>query len=225
MPVYIEFKVDAREHDAARRMLEEFPKKAPKAISRALNKALNKTRTFVKRIVSQETGIKQEDLLPDKNTGRLHRYGGLTTIPSSASDLKARLRITGERIPVFRFGAKPDTPGTRPRGGVTWKIGRQRRHGIKNPSAFIARVPTRREDVFHTGVFRRIGEPIYWNAKQGRRVQKIVELFGPSIPEVAQTSPALEQALNVDIQAELNKALEGQLASLLKHNAYLREAE
>lgn len=204
------------------------PAKAYPAIVRAVNRA---TEFGKNRLLDDLTSIltlKRADI-----AGKNHRFGGVkmqrATNTGNISTIAARVTVTGKRIPIYRFDAK--TVGLAARetkdGGVKVRyqvksakfatayaqrnsgLGVQyqiRRAGGRKyvRSAFIAKMKSG-----HVGVFKRM---------HSKRLP-IQELFGPSIPNVAERDVKLRNALKVDISAKLNERLRHELGRVFKGSA------
>lgn len=198
----VSFEIDARTRDEIERFFRSRPAAARTALMHAANRAGSAALTAAKRAISDELGIRARDLVAP------HRFGAvkgestgraLRLVRATRDNLEALVKISGRRIPVFRFGAARSTAKTRREpvrvliggrwktarvraSGVFWRIGRGVRRFEKN--AFIARMSSG-----HVGVFRRV-----------RGSKKIIELFGPSIPEAARKNAALRAAIDTDVR-------------------------
>lgn len=203
-------KIDEGQRRRLEHELRAHPRDIAKVITRAVNRTGTNVRTLVIKTISQHVNIKQKDIRGG------HTYGGVTLRRASRANAGALVRITGRRIPLFRFGARPSEPGTRPPGGVSYAILRgQGRKRIRE--AFIASgavgqgrgvkggsVATRGASG-HLGIFYR---------PTPQRLP-IKELFGPSITKVAEDSPELARALKIDVTATLEKNIDQQLRYVL----------
>jgi hypothetical protein len=200
----------------------------PKAIQAAVDRTGRSVKTIVMTAITSEINIKRKDI--DANSPGRHRYGGVRfSTYGSGSIRRATVSVTGHRIPVYRFGAKPNQPPTRktkapgkpdparkfkkrnrpkgivkngrPRKGVSFKIDKGgKSQTVKD--AFVARMSSG-----HVGVFKRM--------KPGKSLP-IAELFGPSIPEVAIKSDKLQASLKVDASELLVKNLASQADRFLQ---------
>lgn len=206
--------------DTLAQLWAEFPDKAPRAIMRALNAAGVTTRKIALKAVTTELNVRRKDVAA-KNM-RLYRAkpgGPLETsvriigdLPSSGqAGLKARLG----RIALAKFGGR----WTRRAAGASYAITRGARKTV--PHAFMATMPSGHVGIFirtkwlgsssglHPGVAARV--------KRGgaRKGEKFIELFGPSVPQVAERSEELTRGFNIDVSDRFAKALASQLALLL----------
>ena len=173
-----------------------FSSQANKALSRALNKTAAWANTRTIRAITDHINIKRSDI-----TGNVHRYGGVTLRKSTETTLTAQVSVTGRRIPLAAFGGKPIAPPTP--NGVSYGI--LRGGGRKVISfGFVVRFASG-----HTGFFKR----------QGKGRLPIIELYGPSIPEVALTSPDLTNALKVDLGPRLDLQLGREVNFILTGNS------
>lgn len=137
--------------------LEKLGKRALPAMARAINRSAGTTSTYMARQVSTDIG------LPVTEVKRSVKVDQARPFPAG---LRAKIEISGKRIPLIKFKAKGPEP-SRGRGrGVTAKLpgGRGR-----YPSAFIATMKSG-----HRGVFAR--------SKKVRL--PVTELRGPSLPHV-----------------------------------------
>jgi hypothetical protein len=188
--------VQARQIDE---LLATFPRQMPKAITRAVNRTAESTRTRLSTGIRENIKIKKRDL--DRDSLKLRK--------AKSGETAAEINVSGKRIPVFDFDAKPRTTPTRQ--GVTYQIsaggGRTRL-----PFAFFAQMASGRK-----GIFRRIGpkREMESGKHKGKMRQPIVELFGPSIPHVAETDPALQKAMDIDATDLLRHNLARQMDELL----------
>lgn len=172
---------------------------AQKAMQSAVYRTAKWAQTHIARGLAKELGMKRSDLLKQTRYGRVAVYKR----PESASVI-----VTGKRIPVFRFGARPNKPQHKnpPRGGASWKIGARAR--TRDQRAFVAMTKSG-----HLSVWKR----------DGRKSLPITQLFGPSIPQVAITQPDINRIYKVDATPVLVKNLESQVDRLLNRKAVDRE--
>jgi len=180
------------------RLVTRFADRVPDAFVRALNRAAVTTRAVMAReIVADVGGVKVGDV---KERIRIE--------PAVRATMRARLSLSGKRIPLVEFGAKGPFP-SRGRGrGVTSRL----RGGTRSlPDAFMARVGKGG----HLGVFTR-------DTRRGPSSRKskgawsknlpIRQLFGPSLPRVfTKVSPAGiaagQESLIKNLRSELRFAL------------------
>lgn len=204
------------------RLMTGMPNKAKKVIPHALNRAAESAKTFAKRLISKDLGIPGSSLISP------HRFGArkgqsvgeaLRVEKASPNKLEAHLWISGRRIPVFKFKAKQSPPRDRtPKrikdkagnwktvrlrpGGAKWRIGSR---SAGDQQAFVATMSSG-----HVGVFKRVG------SVDGLKRQKIIELFGPSVPHAAEGNAAFNRAVNVDVRDVLRKRIDYEIARLLE---------
>jgi hypothetical protein len=168
-------------------LLASFPREMPKAITRAVNRAAESTRTRLSTGIRENVNIKKRDL--DRDSLKLRK--------AKSGETAAEINVSGKRIPVFDVNATPRSTPTR--RGVTYQINTG---GGKTrlPFAFYAEMKSGRK-----GIFRR----------KDKASLPIVELFGPSIPHVAETDPALRKAMDIDATDLLRHNINRQIDELL----------
>jgi len=149
-----------------RRQLLAIGDKAPLAAARALNRSIASVQTAAVRDIASDLKLAQKDVRK-----------GMTLERATRQTLRARLIVTGRRLALHAFRARPT------RAGVSYDLGRGR---TVAPGAFIATMRSR-----HIGVFRR----------RDKRRLPIDELFGPSLPHVftAARISAARAALAADL--------------------------
>lgn len=228
----ITFNIDKTQAAQLETLFREFPKHAPRVVVRALNRAGEQALTSSKKAIAQELSIKQKDLVSDHAfgaTGPRSVGQAIELFKATDDNLEACVHISGRRIPVVWFGAKPTDPslfaGTKAlrQRGVSWNLGYGRRFG-REPTAFVALMPSG-----HKGVFKRVNDV---SRKGGPRPspprpeeyadlvdEKLYELRGPSIPHVAEKNPALDKALNIDVTNTLQTRLDHEIERLLERLA------
>jgi hypothetical protein len=210
--------------------LKDQKENIPKAISGAVNRTGSQLKTLVIKAITDNLNIKRKDI--DGNAKGRHRYGGVKLWARGTGSLRrATITVTGHRIPVYRFGAKPSQPPTRttkkpkvpdparklkrrvrpkgivrngrPRKGVSW---RTEKGGAATTvkDAFVSRMKSG-----HVGVFKRV--------KPGESLP-IAELFGPSIPQVAINDPKLQESLKVDTGPMMAQNIKSQIDRFLQRS-------
>jgi hypothetical protein len=197
--------------------LRAMPELLKIAQGRALTRTADWARVRTVRAIAGHIALAQSDL------NGSHRFGGVTATKANPDKLHAEVNITGARIPLFRFAGRPTEPVT-PKGragvgGVSYQIDAQGGRKRITENAFMLRAPSG-----HRGFFRRIGggRRIKMTAKGGKRAGKsiwsekgLAELFGPSIPHVAEESPEFRKLLEVDCGARLELEMERQVTYII----------
>jgi hypothetical protein len=181
--------------------LEDFPAAKNVVISRAINRTADWSRVRTLDAITDNLAIKRSDL-----DGR-HRFGGVVATRANQNKLAATVKITGRRIPLFRFAGTPKKGPNRQ--GIAYRInaGGGREHLISNTFTAIMRSS-------HTGFYKRKSDGtkhVKIIARTGKRKgktiwseQPLIELYGPSIPHVASKQPSFQKLLDVDASARLD---------------------
>lgn len=178
------FSLRYRETPDVQRALDVLgPKKAPRVMARAINRAATSTRTVMQRLVAKDTKLK---------VGAVRDQIRIEKAKPVADGLRARIIITGARIPLYLFGARPTKRGVSANTGQGRKV---------YPHTFIARMKSG-----HIGVFERKSRG------KGSTRLPIIEKFGPSLPHVfAKHAPEGlargEESLQKNLAHELEFAL------------------
>lgn len=181
-------RLDVRETERAIRQLRD---RAPIAISRALNRAAGSARTVMVREVARDMGLKSGTVRDQVQIDEARPSQG------DISRLRARLSVSGKRIPLIDFGARGPEPSRGKGRGVSAKLpGGKGRY----PNAFIATMRSGHRGVFARSTTKRL--PIY-------------ELRGPSLPHVFTKYMPLglargQEALVTNLAHELRFALQQQ---------------
>jgi len=188
----IDIQVDKRQLREVERMLVNIPRGFPKVVSRALNKVATSGRKIVVDRVQRELNITKRQL-------KLN----ITLRRATYRRLMAVIGIHGGRFPLSFFR------GTRElkRGGITYKIGRQRK-SIRD--AFSATVHGGHKGFF---VRQKVG---------GKAVGRlpIIELHGPSVPMVVSNIAEFARAVfEVKLAARAAKEIETQVGVLIEQEA------
>lgn len=204
--------IDERQLAEAEARLGAIPQGMPKAIMRAINRGGRVAKRKSLQAISKTMNVKQSDL------DGTHRFGGVGLWLARPDYLQAKVTITGRRVPVFRFGVSPATNQPPTQGGVRFKIfggGGTRTVG----NAFIAKMRSghmgafkRRPGARHTLITAMSGKHVGKKIRSGGPIQ---ELFGPSIPHVAEHHPELQKALEVDVDAVVAKQFAHEVEFLL----------
>ena len=153
--------------------------RALSAVSRALNRSAVTTKTVMQRNVADDTK------LPSRTVAKQLRIEEARPSPER---LRARIIITGARIPLADFKARQT------RRGVTADVGTGRK---LYPSTFLAKMKSGHEGVF---------------GRRGKARLPIDERFGPSLPHVFEKhiSEGLargEESMQKNLAHELSYAL------------------
>ena len=184
--------------------LAAYPAQQGQALMRAVNRTAEWCRTRTVEAVVGNLAVKKSDL------DGSHDFGGIKARKTNQPGGVAYVNITGNRIPLFLFKGKPTAaPSKR---GISYQIdaGGGRKSITKN--AFYARMKSG-----HAGLFTRLsnlqqlrryhllgGAKNLRIPKAGLRARtQIRELFGPSIPHVAENRPEFKKMLEVDAGARL----------------------
>ena len=97
---------DEAKIERVKRILGAFPRKAPMVMARAINKITVGARAEIVRGIAAEIAVKQSEL----------RARNVRVSKASYTRWSARVRVTGRRIPLKKFGARQT------RRGVTYRI-------------------------------------------------------------------------------------------------------
>lgn len=203
--------VDPRQAAEIERLFAQFPREMTAAATRALNHTAGVGRTLTIKTIRGDLNVAAGAIRGEKGSDK-----GVTVDRATWSNLQAVIRITGSRLPLIRFGARPNDPslfaGDRARSqrGVSWMV--DRAAGRKRDTqAFIARMPSGHIGVFkrRRGVARKGGNrpaekrPPWFTSLD----EKLTELKGPSVPQVAQNSPRFAEVLRIDLATALAQRL------------------
>jgi len=182
-----------------KRELASAPKKLRRIEATAVRRTMKSTRAYVSKEIRNDLNIKKSAL--DRRNLQIVRF------PSLQSPA-AKIEIRGGRIPLIRFAAKQGPRSERAqyakpgRRGTTWKVHKAggREHERRS---FIQTMPSSG----HVGVFQR--------EMTGRN--KIYEMFGPSVPEVANNIPGLKPAVLAPfVEGKLEKEIDRAATRALK---------
>jgi len=179
----IEVEINRGQYQALHHLLADMPKELPKVITRAINKVAKASYTRILSKISHEYAVSQSELKRRNVTLRKASYGNQI----------ATIKIKGRRIRLLAFKARQVAKG------VSYKI--KKTGGRKRVYAFmespVGGAPTVMPSG-HMGVFRR----------KGRSRLPIIELFGPSIPAMFQTTPEFAKGvLERDVSAQLGREI------------------
>jgi hypothetical protein len=203
--------------DSLTQRLAEVQNGLQRVVTRAVNKIGTAARTEIVRGVAKEVNLKVTDL----------KARNVTLSKASFDDPRATVLISGRRVPIYYWAGKPAL-SIRPRVGIAYAI---RGSQTRIPGSFVAMMPTG-----HLGVFRRKKQDdIDRMLGQAKRAHfrgynrsmatqpdgrlPIMELYGPSVPEVfegiddfaAGTLEArLQEKLATELETQAALVLEGQ---------------
>jgi hypothetical protein len=167
--------VDERQRRAIEAALIAIPKGMPMALSRALNKVAKPVESLIVKDAAKQTGMTQK-VIRRKNI-RLRR--------ASWRNLTAEVRIFGRGIPVMMLKARQT------RKGVTYKGPNGR---VLIPGAFIATMPSGKQDVFKRGPGATRRELRERNGRRYLTELPIQKQRTPAVPELVTRSGAVDQA-------------------------------
>lgn len=196
-------KIDPRQVRQVRRGYRGVQEALPKAMNRAVPAAGRKARVRVVRALRQNVNIAQSKLYQRGNRRRPVR-----DVVYTVNGLRGyRMTIDKGRIPLGRFQPRQhwrNAEGSgRVRSRVSYKVrtdgGRQ-----KIDDAFAIAFPSGYE-----GIFRRVGD--------GRL--PLIELHGPSVPEVAEKDGKVREAMGAQVEADLVAEVESRLDFILSRAA------
>lgn len=142
--------------------------RAPQAIKRAMTRSVSSAKVAMARDIASDTGLKVGTVKDELKT---------EVVPGEGFGVfVGRLSISGKRIPLIDFSAKGPEP-SRGRGrGVTANTGGGRK---TYAGAFITTMASG-----HRGVFKREGPGARRSRGAWSKNLPIVELKGPSLPQV-----------------------------------------
>jgi hypothetical protein len=190
---------DARQVKELMDLADRFPNKVRVAFKRSLNRTGNAVRVRVVRGVAGEINVKKSDLFSPSKGRRPIRQ------PKRASfeDPTEQVSVSGDRLPLGRFGVKQHyrkgVTGGRVPSRVSYRIDRAgARKSIRD--AFIPRLKSG-----YVGVFRRRGD----------NDRRLIQLFGPSIPHVALREPSIIKLTDTGAGELLEKNLGQQIDLIL----------
>lgn len=196
-------KLDPRQVRQVRRGYDGVADALPKAINRAVPVAGRKARVRVVKALRANVNIAQNKLYQRGNRrrpvrDRVYTVGGLRGY---------RLTIDKGRIPLGRFAPKQHWKKGQTRGRVRTRVsykvradgGRQKIH-----DAFAVEFSSG-----YMGIFRRAG---------AARLP-LQELYGPSVPEVAEKDSAVQRAMDAEAERDLVTEVESRLDFILSRVA------
>lgn len=197
MAVSTSITFNRRQVKRVERLLRDTPEQVPVVMMRALRRTGDQVRVRVVRAVADNINVQRSKLFQRGNRRRPIQQ----PIRATRSRLEEKVTVSGARLPLGRFGArqlyvKGRTRGRRP-SRVTYRIDKRGpRRSITD-----AFVPKLRSGF--VGVFRR---------RPGGGLQ---QLYGPSIPHVAEQRPQVKALLSADAGDLLEKNVDSQLDHVL----------
>lgn len=195
----VEVKVNKRQLRELEQALVKIPRGLNKVVSRAINKIAVSTRKKIVDRITANLNIRKGEL----------KKRNMKLLRASYTKWRAILTIFGRRIPLVQFISRKQIALGGLKRGISYKISKKSgttriRHG------FLARA---RLDRIGAYVRKEVG---------GERVGRlpIVELHGPSVPEVFEKIQEFSKALlERDIAGKLAKELETQVGVLIEQEA------
>lgn len=202
--------IDEAQVASAARALREVRRGVPRARHRAMRDTVRSSRVTMVRSVASDVAVPQKKLYQKGNRRRpitetlFRGEGGLAT--------GGRVTVGFGRIPLGRFKArqhwkKGKTQG-RVRTRVSYKINK-RGARQKIQDAFLVEFKSG-----YTGVYRG------WKGRGRKRIGKGQwdrwQLFGPSVPEVAEKRPAVRRLLHSEAGRLLEMRFDQQVAFLMR---------
>jgi hypothetical protein len=196
MPVSATIQFDKAQLADAERLLADVKNGLPRAMRGAIKRTGNTIKSKTVKAITSELNLKQKDI-NIKEGQKAHRYGGVRLSIARPEGLSGRVSVTGQRIPLYRFGAKELGNKRNPKG-VRYQVGKN--DAKKTVRAFIAPMKSG-----HIGVFMRMKKPRF----------PINEYFGPSIPHAAEKRPEMKSLLAFEAGDMLNKNFASQIDYLV----------
>ena len=239
MPINLDISFDREQERQLQRAIAHIEGGIPKAREQAIKRATRKIRSrIVSRIAKHLFKVRNKDLFDTSSPRNRRRPIRRFFTRRNKRIVGSQITIGGEgvesglfatrtnsqaaragRIPLSRFGARQISKG------VSYKItaggGRQRIEG-----AFLATMDTGHEGVF-IRPFGRDGGGERWPTGKRRALPPtigrqyrlpIAELFGPSIPQVAQTHEGVQRVINQEAGGEYINELSSQVDRLLERS-------
>ena len=187
----IEVKVEPESMRRVQRELAGIRNGVPRAISGAVKRTADTARSRIVKAVAGDVNIVQRHLYERNNKRRPIRQ---RFIRDGSMIIGAEINVTGARIPLGRFAARQT------RQGVSYRI--DKTGGRKKiTDAFIPKLSSGYKGVFMRGAGR-----------------KMIQLYGPSIPHVAENRPDVQAVLNFDASNIFQKNLDSQVDRLLRRS-------
>lgn len=156
----------------------------------AVNRALNRTATTARTSLLKKAREKMPAL---KSKTIRERFITMTPAGERGSTA-AQVNVSRKRIGLIYLGARPNTPGTRPKGGVSVQPF-TRRYTIVG--SFVARMPR----TGHVGVFTRTGA-----ARLPIEEAELPAIATALAPEMAGLRTAMRPLMLANLEKELDRA-------------------
>lgn len=212
----VEVKVSGDELQRVQQRLGLFRSKAPVVLSKAINKAAKQSQKTVVNETAQRYAIKKRDL---KKRIQLKK--------AKVSDLTGRVQITSGKIPLSKFKTSPTTPAGNKRKFYSAAVYKGKVKRLLGKKASRSKAFLVRFDSGHTAMVQRdltdrekLGKAKYKTDVKGvtsRLKHKLVELYGPSYPEVVGNKDVVDvirkesrKLLENEIKKGVEKALKGE---------------
>lgn len=168
--------------DQASKFIKTFGAQGERGVSRALNRAIKGVSTDSVKLVREDYNVKARTIRE-----------GIKVRRATGKVLEGAAVVSGRRIPLLQFSARPAKPGGRkPLKGVSVQV-KHSRKTIRH--AFVARMKTG-----HTGVFQR---------ETPSRLP-IAEKFSYAVPEMLD-QPETIKVLEENAINRFNKALDQEI--------------
>ncbi len=186
--------IKAQDIDVKRieKSLKGMKNKTPIVLANAINRAITNVKSNMAKKASEKYLIKQKDIKPTISIVK----------KASKTDPTGHIKSVGYKIPLNKFKVSPNKPTTvkkRPeyhiaqvlKSGSTKNLSGDNRHS----KGFIVQFNSG-----HIGVYERLKGT---RTKKGKGLEKLIPLFGPSVPEMLGTKD-----INKYITDEANKTLQ-----------------
>ena len=173
--------------EQAEQLMDAFGSQGARGVSRAINRAVMGIRTDVVKVVRRDYNVKAAVV-----------RRGLKVRQARGKALEGAAIVSGSRIPLIQFRARPATPDAkRPPGGVSVHV-KSARKAVRH--AFIAQMGSG-----HIGVFQR----------QGAGSLPISEKFSYAVPEMLDQADAVQTIEDNAVQ-RFSRTLDHQMNYLLQ---------
>lgn len=201
--------VDVNDHGAIAQ-LDAYPARQAVVLARAVNRTGQWARTRTLNAITSTLAVKKSDL-----DGK-HRFGGVTVSHATTAAPEAVLSVTGDRIPLFRFHGKPTALPEGRQRGISYQVDAGGGRKKQTLDVFLGIMKSG-----HPGFYKRETDAKRYKirARHGKREGKwiwsegpLIELYGPSIPHVAEENPEFQQLLKVDASDRLALQVEREVS-------------